>query len=363
MKFGLDSEKKYTYYRNKRIPNWWTYYLPEEKNPYKDKDTLTLEKGCLSAYWHIHSSNKHPNYRGAEACNFVHSLIRERFGGVFLTSNYFYLGGRKGEKDYNEPEHLVYSNAYIGDDGKIHIKNAKRYYEDVIIFVMNVLGEIAKNHMQSGNSYDAREFFPYATDQAREKNRIEAERKRVNTIKLKEELISSMQNKEFMLDIFECEKTSFDACYDFEDGWFNVNFSFKEIKTNLESEDIKVRIVVDFPSLFHAERNKKDKRKATKELQLNFGCYYEKQSTKDTNFISLPIPEDKVTDRVKIRINELCNAAMETYNETHMNIIENTNCKPIWRYYPYNIFLDNNIGRLKLMYKEGAGMNTWRYRF
>lgn len=180
----MHNERNYSYYRNKRIPSWWIDYLPEERNPYKDMDTLTLRKGCLSSYWHIHSSNKHPNYRGVEACNFVHGLIRERFGDVFLTSDYTYYGRRKGENIYHEPEHLVYDNAFIGDDGAIHIKNAKLYYEDVIIFVMNVLCKITKNHMQSGNSYNASDFFPFATDQAIEKNRIEAERKRINTVKL-----------------------------------------------------------------------------------------------------------------------------------------------------------------------------------
>ena len=36
---------------------------------------------------------------------------------------------------------------------------------------MNMLGEIAKNHMQSGNSYNASEFFPYGTDQQIKKGR------------------------------------------------------------------------------------------------------------------------------------------------------------------------------------------------
>ena len=116
----MNNERTYTYYRNRRVPGWWIDYLPEEKNPYKASDTLTLQKGCLSDYWYIHSSNKHPNYRGVEACNFVHSLIRERFGGVFLSNDYDYhrLGRSAGTlKTYHEPEHLVYANAYIGEDG------------------------------------------------------------------------------------------------------------------------------------------------------------------------------------------------------------------------------------------------------
>jgi len=358
----MNNERTYTYYQNIRVPEWWIDYLPEEKNPYKASDTLTLQKGCLSSYWHIHSSNKYPNYRGAAACNFVHSLIRERFGGVFLSDNY-YWGGRKGEKLYDEPDHLVYGNSYIGEDGNIHIKNAKKYYEDVTRFVMKVLGEIAKNHMQSGNSFNAREFFPFDTDQEIEKNRIEAERKRVNTIKLKEEMLKQMQESTFCLEEFACEKISFDACYGWEDGWFNVKFSFEGMKTNLDSEIDKIKIIVDFPSLHHADSKKKDRKKATKVLEISFGFYLERKGTRDTNSITLPLAEDKVSETVKNMINYLCNDAMEKYNETHINIIENTNCTPVMRYYPYNIFLDNQIGSLRLEYKEGAGMGSWRYRF
>lgn len=351
----MNNERTYTYYQNRRVPEWWIWYLPEEKNPYKASDTLTLEKGCLSDYWYIHSSNKHPNHRGVEACNFVHSLIRERFGGAFLSNGYCYhgLGRRAGVlKIYREPDHLVYENAYIGEDGNIHIKNAKKYYEDVTRFVMNVLGEIAKNHMQSGNSYNASEFFPYSTDQQIEKDRIEAERKRDNTIRIKEELVKQMQERTFCLEEFVCEKVRFDACHDFEDGWFNVHFSFEGMKTNLDSDMDRIKIVVDFPSLFHADLKKKDGKRATKVLDISFGFYLERKATKDTNSITLPLAEDKVSESVKNMINDLCNGAMENYNETHINMIENKNCTPIWRYYPYNIFLDNQIGRLKLTYKE-----------
>lgn len=354
----MNNEGTYTYYLNRRVPEWWIIYLPEEKNPYKDSDTLTLKKGCLSGYWHIHSSNKHPNYRGAEACNFVHGLIRERFGGAFLSGGY-YSGGRRGERSYHEPEHLVYKNAYIGEDGNIHIKNAKKYYEDVTRFVMNVLGEIAKNHMQSGNSYNASEFFPYSTDQQIDKNRIEAERKRVNTIRLKEELIKQMQESAFCLDEFICERASFDAYYGWEDGWFNVNFSFEGMKTNLDSDLDRIKLIVDFPSLFHAHSKQKDRKRATKVLEIDFGFYLGRKATKDTNSITIPLAEDKVSESVKNLINALCNTAMEDYNETHIEMIESTNCTPVRRYYPYNIFLDNKIGRLKLIYKEGVGMNLW----
>lgn len=46
--------------------------------------------------------------------------------------DYHRLGRRAGTlKTYREPEHLVYENAYIGEDGNIHIKDARKYYEDV----------------------------------------------------------------------------------------------------------------------------------------------------------------------------------------------------------------------------------------
>ena len=175
------NEPEYIIYRNKRVPGWWGDYLPEEKNPYQATDTLTLEKGYLSNYWHIHSSNKHPNYKGAEACNFVHDMIYHRFGGAFLSGNYGY-GGRQGERSYHEPQHIVYENAYIGEDGKIHIKNAKQYYEDVVNFVQKVLREIAKNHYQSSYCYGGAEiFFPYATDAEVERIQRKVEERKVKT--------------------------------------------------------------------------------------------------------------------------------------------------------------------------------------
>ena len=156
----MHKESDYFIYRNRKLPEWWCDYLPDEKKLYKDEETLTLEKGCLANYWHFHSSNKHPNYKGAEACNLVHKMIRERFGGAFLTSDYGLYAGRRGEDIYREPTHLVYEEAYLGEDGKIYIRNAKKYYEDVIVFIQKILREISRNHMPSGNSYDAREFFP-----------------------------------------------------------------------------------------------------------------------------------------------------------------------------------------------------------
>ena len=176
----MNDNPKYVMYRNKRIPRWWEDYLPEEKNPYKKEDILTLEVGCLSDYWHIHSSNKHPNYKGAEACNAVQEMVYYHFGGAFLSGGGGY-GGQKGQKRYHEPEHLYYENAYL-EDGKIHIKDAWQYYEDVITFVLRVLQTVSSNHMQSGMDYDAKGFFPVGlmtdaqVEEAQKANRLRKEK-------------------------------------------------------------------------------------------------------------------------------------------------------------------------------------------
>lgn len=147
-------------------------------------------------------------------------MIYNRFGAAFLSPEWQYSGGRQGQTTYNDKEHIVYKNAYIGEDKHIHIKDAYQYYEDVVSFVRQVLREISRNHYQSGNSYNASDFFPPNTD-----------------------------------------------------------------------------------------------------------------------------------------------AAMEKYNNGHIDLIENNNCTPTWRYYPQNIFLDNKIKKLKLVYRENAGKGTWRMRW
>ncbi|MBR1477232.1 MAG: hypothetical protein IJ608_04625 [Lachnospiraceae bacterium] len=168
---------KYVYYKNKRIPGWWKDYLPDEGNPYNDKDTLTLTQGCLSDYWHIHSSNKHYNPRGAEACNAVQKMVYEYFGGAFLSDSFRVgFGGHRGQVIYHEPTHLNYKNAYLETRKGIiyiHIKNARLYYDNVCTFVQNVLQMISSNHMQSGNDWDALAFFPSHTDAQIEKMKKE----------------------------------------------------------------------------------------------------------------------------------------------------------------------------------------------
>lgn len=342
---------KYVYYRNKKIPGWWEDYLPKEQNPYKKTDTLTLEIGCLANYWHIHSSNKHPNYRGAEACNFVHDMVCKRFGEAFLTSGW-YSGGRKGKKIYHDSNHISYDNAYIGDDQKIHIKNAQKYYEDVIIFVQNVLREISRNHYQSGNDYEARHFFPYATDAEIEQSRIEAEKRKIRTEKYKEELVEYVKSEDFFISEISFEQVHFNAQYGYDDGWFNVGFSFGKISTNCDETKGKLTIVVDKPRLYGANHNRKNRTMATKILDVPYCIYFRGKNTKDVNPVILTVPKDKVSATVKQKIGEVCNQAMEVYNKEHIDIIENRCCTPIDRYYPYNIFLDNQIGKLNLIYRE-----------
>lgn len=346
----MNEEPKYVYYRNRRIPGWWRDYLPDERNPYHEKDTLTLEKGCLAGYWHIHSSNKYPNPRGVEACNFVHEMIYIRFGGAFLTADCY--SGARGEHRYHEPEHLVYKNAYIGDDGEIHIKNARQYYEDVIIFLQIVLREISKNHYQSGNSYEAREFFPTMTDAEMERQHIEWEKQRAK--ELREKLEQYVFGEEFFLENLAFEKVKFDAKHNLDDEWVNENFYFGKITTKIAGENCFLRIVVDMPRLRDSNSKKKNLASATRELEVPYCLYLLKDG------ITITIPSEKLADSLKKKINEVCNQAMEEYNREHTDMIEYENCKTIYRYYPENIFLDNKIGKLKLVYKEDAGKGSWR---
>lgn len=354
-------EPKYTYYRKKKIPGWWKDYLPNETNPYKKTDTLTIYTGCLADYWHIHSSNKHPNPRGVEACNYVQAMIYNRFGAAFLSPEWQYYGGRKGQKTYNDREHIVYENAYIGEDKNIHIKDAYQYYEDVVSFVMRVLQEISRNHYQSGNSYYASEFFPQNTDAEIEKIRAEHERQVMLTEECKKQLKEYVNSDAFIISEIIFEKTSFQALHDYDDGWFNEMFSFGKISSNIDESKGKLSIVVDFPRLYGSNSKKKDTASATRILEVPF-CLYFRSVNKEAFPITIAVPNAKVTESVLAKVDEACNIAMENYNREHIELIEDRNCTPTWRYYPQNIFLDNKIKKLKLVYKENAGKGTWRMR-
>ena len=319
-------EPKYVIYRNKNIPGWWRLYLPFEKNPYHKSDTLTLQKGCLYDFWHIHSSNKYRNPRGVEACEFAQRMLYNRFGGAFLTNRYMNYCGRNIEYRYNEPDHLVYRNAYLKGN-EIHIKNAYQYYEDVIWFMMNVLREISKNHYQSSNYGFSYNFFPSKTDAELKRDRIE----RLERKKLTEQLTQYVHSTEFLISYFKYSGVTFNANYDCEDGWYNVRFVFKDIATNIED---KIAIDIWMPSLYL-------KRDGT--TWNGTYCLYLVSDGSDP----IVIPENKVSDIVKETIQKACTQAMEAYNGEHvLQSIDEIN------YNTKNIFLYFNIQELNLTYKE-----------
>ena len=356
---------KYVMYRNKRIPGWWLDYLPDENNPYKKDDTLTLEKGCLNEYWHIHSSNKHLNLRGADACNAVQRMIYDRFGGAFLTgSQGRYYGGHIGQEKYNEPEHLIYENAYLEGD-TIKIKDARKYYEDVISFLLKVLQMISSNHMQSGNNWDAREFFPSMTDAQMEqhkimmeakmeKAKIESQLRNEKTKKLEAERWALINSSDFMIEEIEYSEAGFHADFTPDEDWFNIRLWIKDLKTNIKEEIGRIGVIIDVPTLFRASSKKKDPARATKTLKIQY-CFYIDCSTKETNRITFVIPAEKVSVNVMEKISEACDQAMMKYNSEHFDEIVNTNRTPVYRYYPYNYFLDNDIGKLSVEYNVWAG--------
>lgn len=356
------NQPKYAYYRKKKIPGWWMDYLPNETNPYERTDTLTIHTGCLADYWHIHSSNKHPNSRGVEACNFVQGMIYNRFGAAFLSSEWQYSGGRQGQKIYNDKKHIVYKNAYIGEDQRIHINDAYQYYEDVVSFVMQVLREISRNHYQSGNSYNASDFFPQHTDAEIQKIQAEHERKITLTEECEKLLEEYLNSDAFIISEIFFENTTFNALHDYDDGWFNEMFSFGKISSNIDESKGKLSIIVDFPRLYGANFKKKNTALATKTLEVPF-CLYLHSVNKDAYPVTIAIPGAKVTENVIAKVDEGCNIAMDNYNKEHIELIENNHCKPVLMYYPQNIFLDNKIKKLKLVYKENAGRETWRMRW
>lgn len=352
-------EPKYVYYRNKRIPAWWTDYLPDEKNPYTNTDTLTLEPGCLTDYWHSHSSNKHPNFRGAEVCNFVQRMVYIHFGGAFLSGNYIW-NCHQGQDSYHEPEHIFYENAYIGEDKNIHIKDANKYYEDVIRFVQLVLRETSKNHYPApsggyGIENNARGFFPHATDAQIEKARINHEQCRLRTAEYRKKLFEYINSDAFSINeiTFEKDEKEFHADFTPDDDWINTYFNFGKVTTNHDKEKGLVQLIIRMPDLFRANFEKKDLSKATKTLEIPF-CFYIYISPKDAYRIHMPVPKEKVSESVILQIEAACNEAMANYNKAHMDMIVNTSQPSVQRYYPHNIFLDNEIGHLKLVYE-----NTW----
>lgn len=160
----FEERPKYSKYRGEKVPSWWLVYLPEEKNPYSKEDKLYLKIGCLSEYWHTHSSNKHYSFKGVTACNYVQDMIKEEFGQAFLVGKPW--AGHQGEHFYNDRTHVTYSNAEVHinetsdrlgnayyEDGYICILNAHKYYEDVIRFIKKVLKGTMQKHYPSPTYY------------------------------------------------------------------------------------------------------------------------------------------------------------------------------------------------------------------
>ena len=340
---------KYVYYRNKRIPGWWEDYLPDEQNPYQDTDTLTLERGYLADYWHFHSSNKHPNFKGADACNFVHEMIYRRFGGAFLTSNH-YGGGRRGEHSYREPDHIVYENAYIGEDGNIHIENARVYFEDVVVFIQQVLSEISRNRYPSPCGSDARIFFPTHTDAESEAARKKWKEQIQRTEEYKLQLSRYMNGEEFMVNELTFDGVCFNGRYELFEGWSPGRFIFSNLQTNISKDHGTIEIYTDISGFYHASDKRKNIAAATETANVFYCLTLRGRSDPDRFHVEIPIPEAKISDSVKQIILDACIHAMNNYNKDHIELIEDTRYTPTRKYYPYNFFLDNKIGKLQLSY-------------
>ena len=78
-----------------------------------------------------------------------------------MTPKSYHYGGNQGQHIYHEPTHLYHENASMMKGGFILINDAKKYYEDVIRFVMSVLKMVSTNHLQSGESDGMNSsFFP-----------------------------------------------------------------------------------------------------------------------------------------------------------------------------------------------------------
>lgn len=147
-------------YRGKNVPKWWLDELPEEKNPFQDSDALILDRGCLYYFWHARTSRKHPNNRSVNACNNIRRAIAREFGDAFLNHpNYTEktetfspctskpLTRAEGRIEQYDGDSLHYRYARMSDDGKsILITNARNYYENVIVFMLECLRVATRYH-------------------------------------------------------------------------------------------------------------------------------------------------------------------------------------------------------------------------
>lgn len=118
--------------------------------------------------------------------------------------------------------------------------------------------------------------------------------------------------------------------------------------------------MVDVPRLFQGNHNKKNPALATKEKKIPF-CFY--LWGKEFHHVLAAVPGEKVSDSIKAEIHEVCNQAMEDYNKEHIDILDAGSSILNRDYYPENFFLDNQIGKLKLVYTDDAGKFSWRMRW
>ena len=182
-----------------------------------------------------------------------------------------------------------------------------------------------------------------------EKAKIERRIRDEKNKALKEERLQLINSPDFSIDEIEFSNVVFSAMHDYDDCWFNYEFSFHDLKTNIGEEVGTIKVLVELPHLSKYNYEKKDLSKAKRTLEMSY-CLYLCSTSEETFRVVLPVPSEKVSIKVKKKIQEACEQAMEEYNASHMNAIENTNCTPTHISYPPNYFLDNEIGKIALKY-------------
>lgn len=375
-------------YNGEYVPNWWLNYLPDEKNPYKHTDTLTIKKGELKDFWHIHSSNKYPNPDGIEDCEFVQRMLYRRFGGAFLSNYDGSTWGRwvNEEKKYREPNHLTYENAYL-DEHSIHIKDAHKYYEDVRQFMLDVLHEVTIYRMQS-TVYGISSFFPYRTDAQIEEDRKKYELKKQRTEEYRQKLSEIINGDDFFINEVKFADIEFStAFFGDDDFWFNTYFTTVgfEADQKFRYASLKVCFIIECGCLCDWNHKKKDKSKATKTLKIYY-CLFAQSNRKLNSFENAPdtvdtevldifpttiiVPKSRIGANIESVLLDGCTKAMDKYNAEHTEaktreVMYSGHGQYTRRneiYYDSNIFLDNNIGKLKLEYKENITNENMRRR-
>lgn len=184
-----------------------------------------------------------------------------------------------------------------------------------------------------------------------------------------------INSDEFFVDTekFDFEKAEFRADYFWDDRWGSETFRLtkeykdEEVKKNgfdhfyVSSidqpeirEDCKDQIcfTVQVPHLYNGSLRKKDPSKARRLLRVQYHFLFVRTSEKFYK-IQLTIPENKVSEELKNKINECCKAAAQEY------IRKNIEPKPGHftsfsgePYYPYNFLLDNGYCGVEMVYDD-----------